>query len=184
MPTANIAQPSQHSSRRGPLLHREDFQLLVPNNAAHIYDDYIHFLVAQGKSDDALRWADYNRARTLLEGLGLLSKGSSNASHSGPPALNPREISRQAKGVLLFYWLGEKQSYLWAITPQKTSLVYPASRRRHRGDGAALSHRAQRSARCSRIQPGWARPLPHSHRAGEGASARTMRRCSSSPTAA
>jgi CHAT domain-containing protein len=25
--------------------------------------------------------------------------------------------------VLLFYWLGEKQSYLWAITPQKTTLV-------------------------------------------------------------
>jgi CHAT domain-containing protein len=103
-------------------VRREDFQLSFLTNAAHIYDDYIHFLVAQGKTDDALRWADYNRARTLLEGLGLLSKGSSNASHSGPPSLNPREISRQAKGVLLFYWLGEKQSYLWAITPQKTTL--------------------------------------------------------------
>jgi CHAT domain-containing protein len=36
--------------------------------------------------------------------------------------LNAQEISRRAKGALLFYWLGEKQSYLWAITPQKTSL--------------------------------------------------------------
>jgi len=103
-------------------LQRNDSRLPFSNNAAHIYDDYIRFLVAQGKSDDALRWADYNRARTLLEGLGFLSKGSSNASHSGPPPLNPRELSRQAKGTLLFYWLGEKQSYLWAITPQKTSL--------------------------------------------------------------
>jgi CHAT domain-containing protein len=103
-------------------VRREDFQLSFLTNAAHIYDDYVHFLVAQGKSDEALRWADYNRARTLLEGLGLLSKGPSNASHAGPPPLHPREISRQAKGVLLFYWLGEKQSYLWAITPQKTSL--------------------------------------------------------------
>ncbi len=103
-------------------LQHEDLQLSFLTNAQSLYDDYVHFLVAQGKSDEALRWADYNRARTLLEGLGLLSKGSSSASHAGPPSLNPREISRQAKGVLLFYWLGEKQSYLWAITPQKTAL--------------------------------------------------------------
>jgi CHAT domain-containing protein len=103
-------------------LQRNDSRLPFSSNASRIYDDYLHFLVVQGKADDALRWADYNRARTLLEGLGFLSKGSSSASHSGPPPLNPREISRRAKGVLLFYWLGEKQSYLWAITPQKTSL--------------------------------------------------------------
>jgi CHAT domain-containing protein len=96
----------------------EDFQLSFLTNAAHIYDDYVHFLVAQGKPEEALRWADYSRARTLSEGL--LSKGATNAS--GAPTLNAREISRRAKGVLLFYWLGEKQSYLWAITPQKTTL--------------------------------------------------------------
>jgi CHAT domain-containing protein/Tfp pilus assembly protein PilF len=96
----------------------EDFQLSFLTNAAHIYDDYVHFLVVQGKPDEALRWADYSRARTLSEGL--LSKGATNAS--GAPTLNAREISRRAKGVLLFYWLGEKQSYLWAVTPQKTSL--------------------------------------------------------------
>ena len=52
----------------------EDFQLSFLTNAARIYDDYVHFLVAQGKSNDALRWADNSRARTLSEGLGLLSK--------------------------------------------------------------------------------------------------------------
>jgi CHAT domain-containing protein len=103
-------------------VRHEDFQLSFLANAVHIYDDYVHFLVAQGKTDEALRWADYSRARTLLEGLGVLSKGSSKASQAGPPPLNSREISRRARGVLLFYWLGEKQSYLWAITPQKTTL--------------------------------------------------------------
>jgi CHAT domain-containing protein len=103
-------------------LKRNDSKLPFSNNAAQIYDDYVHFLVARGKTDEALRWADYSRARTLSEGLGLLSRGSLNADRAGPPALNPREISRRAKGALLFYWLGEKQSYLWAITPSKTSL--------------------------------------------------------------
>jgi CHAT domain-containing protein len=103
-------------------LRRNDSRLPFSNHASRIYDDYIRFLVAQGKTDEALRRADHNRARTLLEGLGLLSKGSPDESHAGPPSLHPGELSRQAKGVLLFYWLGEKQSYLWAITPQTTSL--------------------------------------------------------------
>ena len=98
-------------------LRRNDSKLPFSNNASRIYDGYIHFLVARGKTDDALRWADYSRARTLAEGLGLLAKGAA----TGPPPLNPRQIARRAEGTVLFYWLGEKQSYLWAITPQKTS---------------------------------------------------------------
>lgn len=104
----------------------EDFQLSFLTNAARIYDDYVHFLVAQGRLEQALRWADYSRARTLSEGLGLLSNEHASA-HSGqnqlePPMLDARSIARRAKGTLLFYWLGEKQSYLWAISSQKTEL--------------------------------------------------------------
>ena len=99
-------------------VRHEDSQLSFLTNASRIYDDYVHFLVAQGRTDDALRWADYSRARTLAEGLGLLAKGPS----TGPPSLNPQQIARRTEGTLLFYWLGEKQSYLWAITPHKTSL--------------------------------------------------------------
>jgi CHAT domain-containing protein len=102
-------------------LRRQDFQLSFLTNAARIYDDYVQFLVARKKPDEALRWADYSRARTLSEGLGPLPT-KSNARQAAPPALNPREISRRSRGVILFYWLGEKQSYLWAITPQKTNL--------------------------------------------------------------
>ncbi len=99
-------------------LQRNDSKLPFSNNASRIYDDYIHFLVAHTKTDDALRWADYSRARTLAEGLGLLS----NKTAAGPPPLNPQQIARQANGTVLFYWLGEKQSYVWAINAQKTSL--------------------------------------------------------------
>jgi CHAT domain-containing protein len=95
----------------------EDSRLAFLSNAARIYDDYIHFLVAQGKKDEALRVADYSRGRTLAEGLGLLKETSFK-----PAALDAPAIVRRAGGVILFYWLGEKQSYLWAITPQRTSL--------------------------------------------------------------
>jgi CHAT domain-containing protein/Tfp pilus assembly protein PilF len=101
-------------------LRRNDSKLPFSNNAARIYDDYVHFLVAHGKVDDALRWADYSRARTLADGLGLLANGPS----TGPPSLNARQIAQRAGGTILFYWLGEKQSYLWTITSRETS-VFP-----------------------------------------------------------
>jgi CHAT domain-containing protein len=99
-------------------LQHEDSRLPFLSNAARIYDDYIHFLVARGKTVEALRAADFSRARTLSEGLGLLPKGTSFA----PYAVNAQQIARQAGGTVLFYWLGEEQSYLWAITAQKISL--------------------------------------------------------------
>ncbi len=107
-------------------VRHDDFRLSFLTNAAPIYDDYVHFLVARGRTAEALRWADYSRARTLAEGLGLLAKekspGTSNGGSPAPPALNARDISQRAQGTLFFYWLGEKQSYLWAITPQTTQL--------------------------------------------------------------
>ena len=95
-----------------------DLKLPFSNNGSRIYDDYIHFLVSHGRGDAALRWADFSRARTLAEGLELLPKGAV----TGPPPLDPQQLARRAQGTILFYWLGEKQSYLWAVTPQRTSL--------------------------------------------------------------
>jgi CHAT domain-containing protein len=99
-------------------LEHEDSRLPFLSNASHIYDDYIHFLVSQGKAAEALQVADFSRGRTLAEGLGLLQKGTS----FNPDRRDPREIARHAGGAVLFYWLGEKQSYLWAITAKKVSL--------------------------------------------------------------
>jgi CHAT domain-containing protein len=107
-------------------VRHEDFRLSFVTNGARIYDDYVHFLVAQGTPEQALRWADYSRARTLAEGLGLLSNeptsANSRPNQLEPPRFDARSIARRARGTLLFYWLGEKQSYLWAITSQRTEL--------------------------------------------------------------
>jgi CHAT domain-containing protein len=106
-------------------VRHEDFQLSFLTNAARIYDDYVNFLVAQGKPEEGLRWADYSRARTLSEGLGLLSNENGKAKKGTPleaPELHPRTIATHAKAVILYYWLGEKQSYLWAMTPRETKV--------------------------------------------------------------
>lgn len=95
-------------------LKSEESQLPFFANATPIYDDYIHLLVQQGQVTEALAAADQSRARTLAQGLGV------PARISGP--VPPVAIARSAGATLLFYWLGEKQSYLWVITPQTTSV--------------------------------------------------------------
>jgi len=98
-------------------LKNEDSRLPFAANAIGIYDDYIHLLVQEGKSDEALAAADQSRARTLAQGLGVA------APSFRPAALTPRQIAQKAGATLLFYWLGDQQSYLWAITPTKITLV-------------------------------------------------------------
>jgi CHAT domain-containing protein len=99
-------------------LHHEESKLPFFTNASRIYDDYMRFLVASGKSDRALQVADFSRARTLAEGLGLLKKGSECA----PPLVNPQAVRAKVGASVLYYWLGEKQSYLWAITTRGVQL--------------------------------------------------------------
>jgi CHAT domain-containing protein len=103
-------------SARAQLKH-EDSRLPFAANATGIYDGYIHLLVKQGRNEEALAVASQSRARTLAQGLGV-----SKAAFQ-PATLNPRQIAQQAGATLLFYWLGEKQSYLWAITPAKITLI-------------------------------------------------------------
>lgn len=95
-----------------------DFQISFLTNGSTIYDDYVHFLVTRGEIANALRWADYSRARTLNEGLGRLPKGTAPE----PPPLDAPKIARRLRSAILFYWLGERGSYLWAITPAGVQL--------------------------------------------------------------
>jgi CHAT domain-containing protein len=99
-------------------LHQEDLRLPFLANAAHLYDDYIHFLLEHGRVDDALGAADYSRAQTLAEGLGISRKVS--ALDRNP--LHARQVARRSDAAILFYWLGPERSYLWAVTPKGTTL--------------------------------------------------------------
>jgi CHAT domain-containing protein len=101
-------------------IKNEDSKIPYFANAAPIYDDYIRLLVSQGKEEEALAAADQSRARTLAQGLGVTIGSQSSQS----AAAHPGAIAFRADATLLFYWLGEKQSWLWAITPKKTT-VFP-----------------------------------------------------------
>ena len=104
------------STRDG--VQHPDFQLSFLANGARIYDDYVHFLVSSGKTNKALRWADYSRARSLAEGLGLLPK----LRVAQPPPLNLAAISDHSKATIFFYWLGERTSFLWVIAKERAQL--------------------------------------------------------------
>ena len=106
-------------------IRREDFQISFLSNGSHLYDDYVHFLVSRNRNAEALDWADLSRARTLAEGLGVAKEDAPRTSSDSliaPPKLNVQRIARAASGTVLFYWLGEDQSYLWAATPNTTQL--------------------------------------------------------------
>jgi CHAT domain-containing protein len=100
-------------------LKNEDSRLPFAANATNIYDNYIRLLVQQGRGNEALAAADQSRARTLAQGLGM----AESDAHLHHAALNPRQTAQQTGATLLFYWLGDQHSYLWAITPAKTALI-------------------------------------------------------------
>jgi tetratricopeptide (TPR) repeat protein len=101
-------------------LRQEDFRLPFLTNGVQLYDDEIHLLVTQNAIGEALQVADYSRARTLAEGLG----NSGTPHNSGPSVVrNAQNTAGKIGATILFYWLGPRYSYLWIVTPSRTTLV-------------------------------------------------------------
>lgn len=91
----------------------EELRISFLTNATELYEDYADFLVSQKRGRDALRLAVETRARTLVEGLGLA--GEKQPARAAE--INWNEVARQRKSIILYYWIGSRRSYLWAITP-------------------------------------------------------------------
>jgi CHAT domain-containing protein len=96
---------------------QEDFRLTFISGGIEFYDDYVDFLVAHGRAEDALRVAELSRARTLTEGLASTSQAASLNTRN----LRPQQIAQKTKTTILFYWVGQKRSHLWVITPTGTN---------------------------------------------------------------
>jgi CHAT domain-containing protein len=94
---------------------RDDLRLSYLASGIEFYDDYINFLVAHSRVDDALGVAELSRARTLTDGLASTSRAVAPLNTSAR-----QQISQKFKAAILFYWVGQKQSHLWVIAPNKT----------------------------------------------------------------
>jgi CHAT domain-containing protein len=98
-------------------VNEEEFRLAFLSSSIAFYGDYIDFLIFRGRPDDALKVAEKSRATTLEEGL----RGTVTGPKPSTRDSQPQKLAGHLRATLLFYWLGEKHSYLWVITPEMTT---------------------------------------------------------------
>ena len=125
---------ARHEPRQAELWYRrsiqtfEDKRSTVQNEALRLsafaygdaaYRDYAEFLIDTGRPIEALQLLDHSRARTLEEGLGVASAKSYARARDVADA---QAVARKLDARILFYSLGPKKSYLWAISARETRL--------------------------------------------------------------
>jgi CHAT domain-containing protein len=97
----------------------EELRLSFFANGDALYRRYADFLIASRKPDYALQLLDVGRARTLAEGLKLAKE---NPDPLPENQVDVQAVARKFDAVILFYSLGQTNSWLWAITPHHTRL--------------------------------------------------------------
>jgi CHAT domain-containing protein/Tfp pilus assembly protein PilF len=105
-------------------LLRSDDRISFTSRLLSFYRGYVELLLSQNQVERALEVADASRARVLAERQGV-----------APPAARAkaaslRQLARATGSTLLFYWLGQQQSWVWTVTGEQISATElpPASR--------------------------------------------------------
>jgi len=78
-----------------------------------INEQYVDFLLAEGRGDDALNIVERSRAQTLDDAL---------ASGTDPQRIDPKRIAAERHAIILSYWLTAARSYVWIITSTSIDL--------------------------------------------------------------
>lgn len=98
-------------------LHVAEHRIAFFSSLRRFHDEHVDFLVAAGRSDEALVVADRGRARLLSESL---------QPHEGAgteQAARYRELAGSLDALLLFYWTGPRRSFLWAVAPGESEIA-------------------------------------------------------------
>ncbi len=98
-------------------IEQDDLRISFLARGIESYDAYVDFLLRHNRPLEALKVADQSRSRTLAEGL----KTAGASPVSSPRTFELQKLALRMKATLLFYWLGEKHSYLWVVTPGNTT---------------------------------------------------------------
>ena len=86
-----------------------EYQITFLSTLITFYQQYVDFLIKQHDEQTALAVADSSHS--------LLTQGRATSRELPDFAIRLRQLARSSNSVVLFYWLSEKNSYLWAITP-------------------------------------------------------------------
>jgi CHAT domain-containing protein len=99
--------------QRGAKLLKDEYKLAYLSSLIQFYREYVDFLIASHRPEDALAVAESSRSHVLEE------RSGGRAAEERHTAAEYQQLARQTQSVLLEYWLSPKQSYLWVIKPNE-----------------------------------------------------------------
>ena len=94
---------------------QEEFRVSFLSTGVEFFDAYIDFLLAHGRTEEALQVADLSRSMDLNAALATGDQASSLKN----VRVEPSRVAGKLGATLLFYWIGREHSYLWAINRKK-----------------------------------------------------------------
>jgi CHAT domain-containing protein/Tfp pilus assembly protein PilF len=91
-------------------LKLDESKITFVSSESELYDSYIRFLAASGRSRAALNIADRSHAMTLAR------RAEQSDPRPGGVSRDTQAVARAMHAVLLSYWLAPEGSYLWVST--------------------------------------------------------------------
>lgn len=91
-------------------LIKDDYRLTYYDLQNEFFKAYVDLLVTEKKEIQALRVAEYSRARVLAQKIG---SPSSKIGQIQPASF--QQYASENRAVLLSYWLGQKRSFVWIV---------------------------------------------------------------------
>ncbi len=98
-------------------LIRDDYRLTYYDLQNEFFKEYVDLLVTEKQEGQALKVAEYSRARVLTQKLGSQSPSLRSGGIDQIQPVKFQEYAKRNGAVLLSYWLGPRRSFVWVVKP-------------------------------------------------------------------